>query len=118
MRKITSPTSTITNAIPVMMRIARNSVSIGPANVDPASGSHQRMRSLLALVRGEGEVGRLAFGARDGHGRRLRAELLMPCLDRIGARRQALDREAAVLPRHRVERIGPHARVPLHPAVH
>src|SRR5438874_9069034 len=97
MTNVTSLTSTTTNAIPVMIRIARNSPSIGPANVDPASGSHQRMgRVLLALPRGESEVGRLARGAGHSHRRRLRAELLVPCFDRIRARRQSFDREAAV----------------------
>src|SRR6266508_4402907 len=118
MTKVTNPTSTTTNAIPVMMRIARNSASIGPANVDPASGSHQRMRLSSRLVRGEGEVGRLTLGSRDRHGRRLCAELLMPCFDRIRSRRQSLDREAAVRPGDRVKRIGPHTDVRVHPTVH
>jgi hypothetical protein len=41
--KAITPTSTITSAMPVRIRITVNIVSIGPANVDPASGSHQRI---------------------------------------------------------------------------
>src|SRR6266566_10132913 len=116
---VTKPTSTITSAIPVMIRIARNSPSIGPANVEAAGGSHQCMRRiLLALVRGESEVGRLALGARHRDCGRLRAELLMPRFDGVRPRRQTLDRETAVRTRHGVERIGPHPEERLHPAVH
>jgi hypothetical protein len=38
-----NPASTTTKAIPVMIRIAMNRPSTGPANVDPLSGSHQCM---------------------------------------------------------------------------
>src|SRR5205823_10941469 len=116
---VTNPTSTTTSAIPVMIRIARNSPSMGPAKVEAAGGSHQCMRRvLLALVRGESEVGRLALGARHGNCRRLCAELLMPRFDGVRPRRQALDREAAVRARHGVEGIGPHIEERFHPAVH
>src|SRR5437016_4655157 len=117
MTKVTSPASTSTSAIPVMMRIARNSASIGPANVDPASGSHQRIELSSRLVRGEGEVGRLALGSGDRHRRRLSAELLVPGFDRVRAGGQAADRKTAVLLRHREERIGAHAGIGMHPAV-
>src|SRR2546430_5071903 len=40
-----NPTSTSTNAMPVMIKIARNRPSIGPVNVEALSGSHQRMGS-------------------------------------------------------------------------
>src|SRR4029077_1990137 len=45
-----SPASTSTNAIPVMIRIAMNRPSIGPANVEPLSGSHQCMGLSPRLV--------------------------------------------------------------------
>src|SRR6266540_6902653 len=98
-----------------MMRIARNSVSIGPANVDPASGSHQRIALSSRLVRGESEVGRLALAAGDRHGRRLCAELLVPGLDGVRPRRQALDREAAVRAGHGEKRVWAHAEVGVRP---
>src|SRR3989442_7336174 len=44
------PTSTSTNAIPVMIVIARNRPSTSPANVEPLSGSHQCMRLSPRLV--------------------------------------------------------------------
>src|SRR2546422_3553039 len=53
----------------------------------------------------------LALGSRDRHGRRLRAELLVPGLDRVRPGRQAFDREATVGPRNGIERIGAHASV-------
>src|SRR5688572_9761302 len=115
----TRPTSTSTSAIPVMIRITRNSMSIGPANVEAAGGSHQDMgRLLLALPRGEGEGGRLALRPRYRDGGRLRAELLVPRFDGIRPGRQALDCEAAIRPRNGVERMGLHAHVRLHPAMY
>src|SRR5207247_10345122 len=83
------------------------SPAVGPGAVEAAGGSHQCMRrGLRALVSGEGEVGRRALGPRDRHRHGLRAELLMPGFDRVCPRRQPLDREAAVLTGHGVERIG------------
>src|ERR1044072_4095100 len=70
------------------------------------------------LVRGEGEVLRLALRARDLHVCALRPELLMPGFDRVRPGRQTADREAAVGAGHGVERIGPNADVRVHPAVH
>src|SRR2546428_539028 len=68
----TSPASTSTNAIPVMIRIAMNNPSIGPANVDPFSGSHQCMVQppSFSSLRCEREVLclRLAPGHRHGRG--------------------------------------------------
>src|SRR5437773_9360565 len=44
-----NPTATSTNAMPVMIRIARNRPSIGPVNVEALGGSHQCM-GLSSLV--------------------------------------------------------------------
>src|SRR5207244_11894666 len=101
-----NPTSTSTNAMPVMIRIAKKRPSIGPANVEALSGSHQRMRrSSVDLLGGEAEVRRLRLAPRHRHRRRLRAVFLLPRLDRVGAGRKSLDRKRAVRPRDRKERV-------------
>ena len=56
--------------------------------------------------------------AADRHALRHRAELLVPRLDRVGARRQALEIELAVLVGHREERMIEDADIRVHPAVH
>src|SRR3989440_13053936 len=100
-----SPTSTSTNAIPVMIRIAMNRPSTSPANVEPLSGSHQFIGlSSVGSLGGEAEIRRLRLAPRHRHGGGLRAVLLVPGLDGVGAGRKPLDREAAVGPRDREER--------------
>src|SRR5213082_2086806 len=100
-----NPTSTSTNAIPVMIKIARNRPSIGPVNVEALSGSHQRMGlSSVSSLGGEAEVRRLRLAPRHRHGRGLHAVLLVPGLDRVGPGRETLDREAAVRARDGEER--------------
>src|SRR5213596_2050512 len=101
-----NPTSTSTNAMPVMIRIAKKRPSIGPANVEALSGSHQRMRrSSVSSLGGEAEIRRLRLAPRQRHGRGLRAVLLVPGLDRVGPGREPLDREAAVRARDGEERV-------------
>src|SRR3989475_10437720 len=116
----TSPASTSTNAIPVMIRIAMNNPSIGPANVDPFSGSHQCMVQppSFSSLRCEREVLCLRLAPGHRHGGGLCPVLLMPRLDRIRPRRQPLDREAAVRAAHAVERVRQDAEPRMHPAVH
>src|SRR5436309_5810271 len=97
-----SPTSTKTNVIPVMMRIAVNIQSMGAANVEACGGSHQVMERL-PLFRREGQVRRLRLRRLHRHRRRLRAVLLMPRLDRIRPGGKALDAVAAVRAGRRIE---------------
>src|SRR4029077_11970742 len=89
-----SPTSTSTNVIPVMIRIAVNMVSIGWAKVEPWGGSHQCMD--VSLFRREREVCGLRIAARHRHRRRLHPVLLVPRLERVDPRRQARDAEGAL----------------------
>lgn len=94
------------------------SVSAGPSAERKSSsrkfrlscGSRSRRRNRmrigsripLLLVR---EACRCALARRDRDLLRLRSELLVPRLDRVGARRQSLDLEGAVLTADRKERV-------------
>src|SRR6202021_1086810 len=49
----------------------------------------------------EGEVQRFRFTSSDGHLLSLCTQLLLPCCNRVGAWRQVLQVEAAILVRHR-----------------
>src|SRR5262245_39427461 len=64
-----------------------------------SSGEARVSRSLARSVagRGEREVGARRLVGGDGHGRGLDAELLVPGLDLVAARRQVRDRVLAVL---------------------
>src|SRR5437899_10415424 len=104
-----NPASTTTNAIPVMIRIAMNRPSMGPANVDALSGSHQCMTGPPPLVRGEGEILSLGRAGSDAHRRGLGAVLLVPRFDAIRARGRTLDAEAAAVAAPRVARLRQHA---------
>src|SRR5437763_16195710 len=114
-----NPTSTSTNAMPVMIRIARNRPSIGPVNVEALSGSHQciGLSSVSSFTR-EAEVRRLGLASRHRHAGGLRAVLLMPRLDRVRPGRQTLEREAPVRAAHAEERMRQHGQPRMHPAVH
>src|SRR2546429_7443434 len=96
-----NPTSTSTNAMPVMIRIAKKRPSIGPANVEALSGSHQRMRrSSVSSLGGEAEIRRLRLAPRHRHRRGLRAVLLVPLLDLVRPRRHPLPAERAAAAAH------------------
>src|SRR2546430_14829065 len=111
-----NPTSTSTNAMPAMIRIAKKRPSIGPANVEALSGSHQRMRrSSVSSLGGEAEIRRLRLAPRPRPRRRLRAVLLVPGLDRARPPRQPLDGERAAAPAHAEEGMRHHAQPPVHP---
>src|SRR5947207_16019819 len=101
-----NPTSTSTNAMPVMIRIARNRPSIGPVNVEALTGSHQRigLSSVSSFTR-EAEVRRLGLASRHRHAGGLRPVPLVPRLDGVGPWRQALEREAPVRTAHPEERM-------------
>src|SRR5438093_11402388 len=100
-----NPTSTSTNAMPVMIRIARNRPSIGPVNVEAFSGSHQciGLSSVSSFTR-EAEVRRLGLASRHRHAGGLRPILLMPRLDRVRHPRQTLERGPPVGAAHPTKR--------------
>src|SRR5690348_10320789 len=92
---------------------------MSPTNVDAPGGSIQlRKLPMSGLRTAEGEVGRLGLAGADGDRRRLYAELLVPCLDRVRARRKILDRERSVVARCRIERVREHADPRVHPTVY
>src|SRR5690242_7230967 len=92
---------------------------MSPTNVDAPGGSIQlRKLPMSGLRTAEGEVGRLGLARADGDGLRLRAQLLVPCLDRVRARGEILDRERSVVARRRIERMGQDADPGVHPTVH
>src|SRR5258708_30483078 len=87
-----SPSSTSTKAMPVMIRIAMNRPSIGPAKVEPLSGSHQRMElSSVSSLGREAEIRRLGLAPRHRHRGGVRAVLLVPRLDHVGPGWQGFD---------------------------
>src|SRR5436309_13382286 len=92
-----NPTSTSTNAMPVMIRIARNRPSIGPVNVEALSGSHQciGLSSVSSFTR-EAEVRRLGLTSLHRHAGGRRTVLLMPRLDRVCPGRPVVGGEAPV----------------------
>src|SRR2546425_5603861 len=116
----TSPASTSTNAIPVMIRIAMNNPSIGPANVAPYSGSHNGMVQppSFSSLRCNREVLCFRLAPGPGAGGGLCPVPPRPGLDRIRPGRQPFDREAAVRAAHAVERVRQDAEPRMHPAVH
>src|SRR5512134_148226 len=74
-------------------------------------------RTPMALLEGEAEGDFLRLAVAHGHARRLRAELLVPRLDRVRARRELREGEHAVLAGHGEERVLHDPDVRAHPAV-
>src|SRR5262245_49893792 len=70
------------------------------------------------LGAGEAEVDLLRLLGADRHLLLLRAQLLVPHLDRVLARRHVLDRERPVLAAHGEERVLEDSDVRLHPGMH
>src|SRR5438445_13367557 len=106
-----TPASTNTKATPVMIRIAMNRPSVGPANVEALGGSHQCMRcSSFSSLRREREVRRFRLAARHRYRGGLRAVFLVPCLDRVCPGWQPADGVAPIGAAHAEEGVGQHAQ--------
>src|SRR5690348_14710409 len=80
------------------------------------SRNSKQRNCLRAAFEGEVDAG-LGFLVADGYGHVLRAVLLLPGLDGVSPRRKILQLELSVLVRDRVEGIGHHRDVALHPRV-
>src|SRR5262245_43182398 len=94
---VTSPPAIINTAVHVATKVAKSG------------------RSKLRRFERERDV--LAFLRADGHGLRLRAEFLVPRLDRVRTGRQSLQREGTVGSCHRVIRMIENTDPGVHPAV-
>src|SRR5882672_951187 len=102
---VTSPPAKIRTAVEAATSAAKSG----------SIGNHSAGRSGPALgLEREGDV--LGFLLADRHGLRLRAELLVPRLDGVGARRQSLQREGPVRRGHGVVGVIEHANPRVHPA--